>query len=118
MYCTVLYCTVLYCTVPAHQLPETLEVQAEVDPVQLVARQVALGLVVVVVHEGVSKISQYFSQYSLKDYLEVVVVAVEGLGHVGGDVGVAAGEEHVDHVRGEGRHLHTREHVTARGRVS
>ena len=44
----------------------------------------------------------------LKDYLEVVVVAVEGLGHVGGDVGVAAGEQHVDHVRGEGRHLHTR----------
>ena len=55
-----------------------------------------------------AKISKYLSQYSLKDYLEVVVVAVEGLGHVGGDVGVAAGEEHVDHVRGEGRHLHTR----------
>ena len=52
----------------------------------------------------------------MKNYLEVVVVAVEGLGHVGGDVGVAAGEEHVDHVRGEGRHLHTRGARVARGR--
>ena len=59
---------------------------------------------------------QHCSQYSLKDYLEVVVVAVEGLGHVGGDVGVAAGEEHVDHVRGEGRDLHTRGARVARGR--
>ena len=30
--------------------------------------------------------------------LEIVVVAVESLRHVGGDVGIAASEDHVDHV--------------------